>query len=178
MPAVKVRYDAYGHSQSNTNGAGANLTAGAVSTTVQGTIAGLPAAGAAPTVTFGTGQRATDMAGTFTLNPVTGGGAQAAGAVATVFFAQAFEVAPAAVNVDMCDNAAGASGVAIAASSDRDRRVVHDQRRSRADHRAQLHRPVQRRPVTAGRRRRHAVALRRRNRRQRRLPGHRRQPGQ
>ncbi len=117
MPAVKVRYDAYGHSQSNTNGAGANLTAGAVSTTVQGTIAGLPAAGAAPTVTFGTGQRATDMAGTFTLNPVTGGGAQAAGAVATVFFAQAFEVAPAAVNVDMCDNAAGASGVAIAASA-------------------------------------------------------------
>lgn len=117
MPAVKVRYDYYGHSQGVTNGSGANLTAGAVSTTAQGTIAPTTAAGATPTVTFGTGQRATDMGGSFTLNPVTGGGAQAAGAVALVTFAQAFEVPPAAVNVDMCDNAAGASGVAVTVSA-------------------------------------------------------------
>lgn len=117
MPAVVLRQDTYGHVQQNTNNSAANLAAGAVSTTAIGTIVPTTAAGANPTVTFGTGQRATDMAGSFTLNPVTGGGAQAAGAVAQVFFANAFEVAPAAVVVDGCDNAAGASGVAISVAA-------------------------------------------------------------
>jgi hypothetical protein len=117
MPAIKLRFDAYGHTQPTTNAAGANLTAGAVSTTAQGTIAPTTAAGASPTVTFATGQAAVDMAGSFTLNPVTGGGAQAAGDVVAVFFAQAFEVVPKGVVVNMCDNAAGSSQVAVAVSS-------------------------------------------------------------
>ena len=113
MPAVKVRYDAYGHQQPTSNGVGANLAAGAVSTTAVGTIAPTTAAGATPTVTFGTGQAACDTAGTFTLNPVTGGGAQAAGAVVLITFQQAFETVPKGVIVDMCDNAAGSSAVAV-----------------------------------------------------------------
>jgi hypothetical protein len=118
MGAIVLRQDTYGHVQQNTNNSAANLTAGAVSTTAIGTIAPTTAAGASPTVTFGTGQRATDMAGQFTLNPVTGGGAQAAGTVASVFFANAFEVAPAAVVVNICDNAAGANQVAVTASAE------------------------------------------------------------
>lgn len=117
MPAVKVRYDYYGHPQATSNGSGAALTAGAVSTTAQGTIAPTTAAGASPTVTFATGQSACDVAGIFTLNPVTGGGAQAAGAVVLVTFAQAFENIPKGVSVSVCDNAAGASGVAVAAAA-------------------------------------------------------------
>jgi hypothetical protein len=117
MPTTALRQDFYGHVQPNTNNSAANLVAGAVSTTAIGTIVGTTAAGAAPTVTFGTGQRATDMGGTFTLNPVTGGGAQAAGAVAQVFFANAFEVVPAGITVGVVDQAAGASGVAVAAAA-------------------------------------------------------------
>lgn len=116
MGAVLLKQDAYGHVQQNTNNQAANLVAGAVSTTIVGTIVGTTAAGAAPTVTFGTGQRATDMAGTFTLNPVTGGGAQAAGAVAQIFFQNAFQVAPASVQVNMVDQAAGTGGIGIAAA--------------------------------------------------------------
>lgn len=117
MPAVKVRYDYYGHPQAASNGSGASLGAGAVSTTAQGTIVPTTAAGASPTVTFATGQSACDVAGQFTLNPVTGGGAQAAGAVAQVFFTQAFEGIPKGVVVNVCDNAAGSSGVAVASSA-------------------------------------------------------------
>jgi hypothetical protein len=114
MGAVQLRQDAYGHTNPATNNQASNLAAGAVSTTAVGTIVPTTAAGASPTVTFGTGQRATDMGGTFTLSPVTGGGAQAAGAVAQVFFANAFETVPAAVNVNLVDQAAGASAVAVA----------------------------------------------------------------
>lgn len=114
MPAVKVRYDAYGHPQPTSNGLGAALTAGAVSTTAQGTIAPTTAAGQTPTVTA---VNAADIAGSFVLNPVTGGGAQAAGAVVVVTFAQAFEAVPKGIQVDMCDNAAGASGVAVSAAA-------------------------------------------------------------
>jgi len=117
MGTVVLRQDYYGHVQQNTNNSAANLTAGAVSTTAIGTVVPTTAAGASPTVTFGTGQRATDMAGTFTLNPVTGGGAQAAGAVAQIFFANSFEVAPAGVTVGVVDQAAGASAVAVAAAA-------------------------------------------------------------
>jgi hypothetical protein len=114
MPAVKVRYDAYGHQQPTSNGSQPALTAGAVSTTAIGTIAPTTAAGANPTITS---VNACDTAGTFVLNPVTGGGAQAAGAVAQVFFAESFEVVPKGVVVDMCDNAAGASGVAVSVAA-------------------------------------------------------------
>lgn len=73
---------------------GNQLTAGAVSTTAVGTIAGTTSAGAAPTVTV---TNANDRRGTFLLNPVTGGGAQAAGVVAKVFFAQPYASAPTGV---------------------------------------------------------------------------------
>lgn len=115
MPAVKVRYDAYGHPQVTSNGPlGSTLTAGAVSTTAQGTIAPTTAVGATPTVTA---VNACDIAGSFVLNPVTGGGAQAAGSVVQVTFGQAFEAIPKGVQVDMCDNAAGAGGVAVSAAA-------------------------------------------------------------
>lgn len=109
-----LSHDAYGHRRATTVGSlGTALTAGAVSTTATGTIVPTTAAGASPTVTAVT---ANDTAGTFTLNPVTGGGAQAAGAVAQVFFAQPYSAVPTAVVVNVCDNAAGSSGVAVAAS--------------------------------------------------------------
>lgn len=119
MSNLRYRPDAYGHTQPRPTSGNqvTTLAAGAVSTTAQGTIVGTTAAGAAPTITFGTGQAAVDECGTFTLNPVTGGGAQAAGAVAEVFFTQAFEIVPKGVVVNMCDNAAGASGVAVAAAA-------------------------------------------------------------
>lgn len=115
MPVLST--DTYGHRVPSTNGVGANLTAGAVGTSAVGTIAPLAAAGATPTVTFGTGQAANDTAGTFTLNPVTGGGAQAAGSVVLVTFAEPYNVVPKGVTVSVCDNAAGASGVAVAAAA-------------------------------------------------------------
>jgi hypothetical protein len=117
MPTVTIRQDAYGHVPASTNNQAAALAAGAVSTTAIGTIVPTTAAGAAPTVTFAAGQRANDTAGTFVLSPVTGGGAQAAGAVAQVFFANPYEIAPASVVVGVCDNAAGASGVAVASAA-------------------------------------------------------------
>ena len=113
-----VTNDTYGHLHANTLGAqGKALTAGAVSTTAIGTIVPTTAAGASPTVTFGTGQAANDQAGTFTLNPVTGGGAQAAGAVAQVFFGQAYANVPLSVVVNVVDQAAGAGAVAVAAAA-------------------------------------------------------------
>lgn len=113
MPGVTT--DAYGHQSASTTGAlGAALAAGAVSTNAAGTIAPTTAAGASPTVTS---VSANDTAGSFVLNPVTGGGAQAAGAVVQVTFAQPYAATPKAVNVDMCDNAAGSGGVAVAASA-------------------------------------------------------------
>jgi len=105
--------DAYGHFPPST---GTALTAGAVSTTAVGTIAPTTAAGASPTVTFGTGQTATDIAGTFTLNPVTGGGAQAAGAVAVVTFANGLPALPKAILVTIYDQA-NAAAIAAAATS-------------------------------------------------------------
>lgn len=113
-----LSHDAYGHrKQANTGTLGAALTAGAVSTTAVGTIAPTTAAGASPTVTFGTGQVALDTAGTFTLNPVTGGGAQAAGAVALVTFAQPYAQVPTGIVVNVVDQAAGSGGVAVAAAA-------------------------------------------------------------
>lgn len=114
MPNIRLRPDAYGHQQAASNNSAAALAAGAVSTTATGTIAPTTAAGASPTVTS---VNAVDRCGTFVLNPVTGGGAQAAGAVALVTFQNAWEATPKAVVVNVCDNAAGSSGVAVAASA-------------------------------------------------------------
>jgi hypothetical protein len=112
MPAVTT--DAYGHYSPTTIGTlGTALAAGAVSTTAVGTIVPTTAAGASPTVTSVT---ANESAGNFILSPVTGGGAQAAGAVAQVFFKQPYNATPKAVIVNVVDNAAGSSAVAVAAS--------------------------------------------------------------
>lgn len=105
--------DSYGHVVPLT---GPTLTAGAVSTTAAGTIAPTTGAGAAPTVTFAAGQRALDQVGSFTLNPVTGGGAQAAGAVAVVTFFQGLPAAPTAILVTIYDDANAAAIVAKATS--------------------------------------------------------------
>lgn len=113
MPNVST--DAYGHRSATTVGTlGTALASGAVSTTAIGTIVPTTAAGATPTVTA---VNANDSAGTFVLNPVTGGGAQAAGAVAQVFFAQPYAATPKAVLVNVCDNAAGSGGVAVASAA-------------------------------------------------------------
>lgn len=79
------------------------LTAAAVSTTTAGSISGTTAAGAAPTVAIPTGFICTDRAGTFELTAVTGGGAQAAGDVATVRFVNEYAATPAAVLVQLYD---------------------------------------------------------------------------
>ena len=110
-----VTSDAYGHrSPSSAGTLGTALAAGAVSTTAIGTIVPTTAAGASPTVTS---VSANDVAGTFTLSPVTGGGAQAAGAVAQVFFSQPYSATPKAVTVSVVDNAAGSGAVAVAAGA-------------------------------------------------------------
>lgn len=111
MPTVVE--DAYGHRNVATAVA---LTAGAVSTTAAGTVAPTTAAGASPTVTFATGQSANDTRGSFTLSPVTGGGAQAAGATAVVTFANPYGSAPASVIVTVTNNA-GPVAVAAQATS-------------------------------------------------------------
>jgi hypothetical protein len=109
--ATTVIEDAYGHR--NPGGqAGTALAAGAVSTTAVGTIAPTTAAGATPTVTAVV---ANDTRGSFTLNPVTGGGAQATGNVVVVTFAQPYGVAPSAVNCNLF-NQAGNVALAVAAT--------------------------------------------------------------
>jgi hypothetical protein len=110
--SVQVQ-DGYGHLPPLT---GNVLTAGAVSTTAIGTIAPTTAAGASPTVTFASGQSAIDMAGSFTLSPVTGGGAQAAGAVAVITFNNGLPAVPRAIICTIFDDA-GAAAVAASAIS-------------------------------------------------------------
>lgn len=112
MPAANQiqAQDAYGHFPA---AVGTALTAGAVSTTAAGTIAGTTAAGQSPTVTA---VNAIDTYGSFTLNPVTGGGAQAAGAVAVVTFANSLPAVPRAIIVTGYDAANGAA-VAFAATT-------------------------------------------------------------
>lgn len=105
--------DAYGH---RTVAAAPALTAGAVSTTAVGTIAPTTSAGATPTVTFATGQSANDTRGSFTLSPVTGGGAQAAGATAIVTFTNSYAAPPASVIVQITNAAGPASATAYATS--------------------------------------------------------------
>lgn len=105
-----VHVDAYGHIAPL---AGAStLAAAAVSTTAIGTIVGTTSAGAAPTVTAVT---ANDQWGQYTLNPVTGGGAQAAGATSTVFFAQSMRATPTTVRVTVTDITTASTPTAVAA---------------------------------------------------------------
>lgn len=104
--------DFNGHQVADLNGAA--LTAGAVSTTAVGTIVGTTSAGAAPTVTV---TNANDRRGTFLLNPVTGGGAQAAGVTCKVFFAQPYAVAPAGVIVSATNETDSTATVTIAAQN-------------------------------------------------------------
>lgn len=88
MPARTI--DSIGH-EVRLDPASTQLAAAAVGTTTAGTIAGTTSAGAAPTVTV---TDCTDRSGSFLLNPVTGGGAQAAGQVATVRFVKEYAHIP------------------------------------------------------------------------------------
>jgi hypothetical protein len=103
--------DSYGHQQVPQNDA-TQLTAGAVSTSAVGTISGTTAAGAAPTVTI---TDCNDRRGNFLLNPVTGGGAQAAGEVALIRFLKPYQKAPGAVVVTIENETDGTSAIVAAA---------------------------------------------------------------
>jgi hypothetical protein len=94
--------DVYGHRGASS--APVALAAAAVGVVTAGSISGTTNAGAAPTVTAVT---ADDTCGSFTLTAVTGGGAQAAGAVANVTFAQPYARVPKAIVVTVNDQAAG-----------------------------------------------------------------------
>lgn len=111
MPGA-VNLDRYGHEDDNQENV-TQLTAGAVSTSAVGTISPTTAAGAAPTVAIGD---CTDRRGNFALSPVTGGGAQAAGEVALVRFAQPYGDPPAAVLVTVENETDGNAAVACAAA--------------------------------------------------------------
>ena len=108
MPG-SVNLDKHSHEGDNQEEA-TQLTAGAVSVVTAGTISGTTAAGAAPTTAI---TDCTDRRGNFTLSPVTGGGAQAAGVTATVRFVQPYGDAPAGVLVSVTnetDSTAVAAG--------------------------------------------------------------------
>src|SRR6266568_7496566 len=105
-----VPVDTYGHIDSPP---GENvLAAAAVGVVTAGTISGSTSAGAAPTVTA---VNASDNGGKYTLNPVTGGGAQAAGATSTVVFAQSFRRTPKTVRVTVTDITTATTPTAVAA---------------------------------------------------------------
>ena len=93
------------------------LTASAVGTTTAGTIAGTTAAGAAPTVAIPSGFVCHDRAGTFELTAVTGGGAQAAGDVATVRFLDEYPATPSAVLLTLYDITANPDAVRAACAT-------------------------------------------------------------
>lgn len=107
-----IQYDTNGHELPNPQAV--QLTAGAVSTSAVGTISPTTSAGASPTVTI---VNCTDRAGTFTLSPVTGGGAQAAGIVAIVKFAIPYQKIPSAILVTI-DNDTDSTSAIVAAAVD------------------------------------------------------------
>jgi len=90
--------DVYGH-VSTPPGENA-LAVGLISTSAAGTIVPTTSAGASATTSA---VDASDNAGNYTLNAVTGGGAQAAGETSHVYFAQSFRKAPKAVIVQCMD---------------------------------------------------------------------------
>lgn len=110
MPGT-VRTDSIHHEQQDE--IATQLTAGAVSTTAVGTIAPTTSAGAAPTVTI---THCTDRRGNFLLNPVTGGGSQAAGLVANVYFAKPYAKVPAAVLVTIMNETDSTATIVASAS--------------------------------------------------------------
>jgi hypothetical protein len=95
---------------------GTALTAGAVSTSAAGTISPTTSAGASPTVTFTTGFACDDAGGTFELNPVTGGGGQAAGQVALVRFAKPYPKIP-NVTVSMVNHTDTTAAIVVGAGT-------------------------------------------------------------
>lgn len=100
--------DFYGHRNPTTAVA---LTAGAISTTVAGTVSPTTGAGSTATVTA---VAASDNYGTFTINSA--GTGQAAGAAAFVAFANPYGKAPATVLVTVT-TAAGTAAIAAQATS-------------------------------------------------------------
>lgn len=110
------RTDAVGHGVQSRPAT--SLTASAVGVTTAGTIAGTTAAGAAPTVAIPAGFVATDRSGTFELTPVTGGGAQAAGIVATVRFLNEYAATPSAVLVTLHNTTAAPDVPIVVAAAD------------------------------------------------------------
>lgn len=98
---VATRTDGVGHAVSSRPAT--TLAGAAVSVVTAGSIAGTTAAGAAPTVAIPSGFVCTDRAGTFELTAVTGGGAQAAGDVATIRFLSEYAATPAAVIINFYD---------------------------------------------------------------------------
>jgi hypothetical protein len=113
MPATRT--DAVGHVVQSRPAT--SLTAAAVGVVTAGSIAGTTAAGAAPTVAIASGFTCTDRAGTFDLTAVTGGGAQAAGDVATVRFVNEYAATPGAVLVNLYDDAGTDVAIVCAATA-------------------------------------------------------------
>lgn len=87
------------------------MTAGAVGTTVAGTISGTTNAGQSPTVTAVSGDDSRCVA---TLNPVTGGGAQSAGEVAQVRFSTPYPAVPKLVQLQVVDITTATTPAAVA----------------------------------------------------------------
>jgi hypothetical protein len=100
MPAVDL--DKNLHEGDNQQTA-TRLAAGAVGVVTAGIISGTTNAGAAPTVAV---TDCTDRRGNFTLSPVTGGGAQAAGVTATVRFVTEYGDPPSGVIVNVFNETA------------------------------------------------------------------------
>lgn len=108
-----LQQDSVGH---RTQISGTQMTAGAVGTSAVGTVAGTTSAGAAPTVSFVSGTTCTDAGGRFTLNPVTGGGAQAAGEVAVITFNNPYARIP-AILVSMSNTTDTTAAIVAAATT-------------------------------------------------------------
>lgn len=110
MPAIDTDKDFH---ESDNQEFAPQLAAGAVGVVTAGTISGTTNAGAAPTVAV---TEASDRRGNFTLSPVTGGGAQAAGVTATVRFVKEYGDAPTSVIVNVVnetDQTAVAAGATL-----------------------------------------------------------------
>lgn len=111
---VATRVDGVGHGVQSRPAT--QLAAAAVGVVTAGSIAGTTNAGAAPTVAIASGFTCTDRAGTFDLTAVTGGGAQAAGDVATVRFNNEYAATPGAVLVNLYDDAGTDVAIVVAAT--------------------------------------------------------------
>ena len=111
MPGV-IDLDKSFHENYN-QGQATQLTAGAVGGSTAGQLSPTTNAGAAPTVTI---TDCTDRRGSFLLNPVTGGGAQAAGEVVQVRWLQSYGRAPGAILVTVENETDGNAAVTCAAA--------------------------------------------------------------